>query len=145
MIAAKSRNIEAGSWVWSREYECLVPKATYLAGKHNEYDEKRSDLPCPAIRPDGMQALKSMADGRVYESKSGYYKSVRRAGCEIVGTEDHQKHVAKPPSDRVIEAEIAADVKKAIQQEASKMPPAGGREDRKLMRKQRREARASKC
>lgn len=39
----------------------------------------------PYIRTDGMDPLRSMADGKVYDSKSGYYKSVRQAGCEIVG------------------------------------------------------------
>jgi len=41
--------------------------------------------PAPAVRPDGMAPLRSMADGRLYDSKSAYYASVRRAGCEIVG------------------------------------------------------------
>ena len=41
----------------------------------------------PMIRPDGMAPIRSMADGRVYESRSLYYDSVRRAGCEIVGDE----------------------------------------------------------
>lgn len=145
MTQAASRKIEGGSWVWSREYECLVPKATYLAGKHNEFDEKRSDFPSPAIRPDGMSAIKSMADGRVYDGKSAYYQSVKRAGAEIVGDADPSTYVAKPRSEREVEREIVADVKKAMEQEASKMPPAGGLADRRLMRKQRRKERETTC
>ncbi len=45
----------------------------------------RSALPCPAIRTDGMEPLQSMADGQTYDSKSAYYRSVKDAGCEIVG------------------------------------------------------------
>lgn len=43
----------------------------------------------PYIRTDGMDALRSMADGRMYDSKSAYYASVRAAGCEIVGDDRH--------------------------------------------------------
>lgn len=143
--AASPHKIEAGSWVYDRDLDCLVPKN---GRNFFDRDEKRADLPCPAVHSSGSGmggGFKSMADGRFYETRRNYEKSVRRAGCEIVGHDDPSSYVAKPPSEKAVEAEIVADVKKAIQQEASKMPPAGGREDRKLMRKQRREARASKC
>lgn len=39
----------------------------------------------PMVRPDGMEPVRSMADGRVYDSRSRYYASVRALGCEIVG------------------------------------------------------------
>lgn len=39
----------------------------------------------PFVRTDGMDAIRSMADGQVYDSRSAYYRSVRQAGCEIVG------------------------------------------------------------
>lgn len=41
----------------------------------------------PSIRPDGMDATRNHADGKTYDSKSAYYKAVRRAGCEIVGND----------------------------------------------------------
>jgi hypothetical protein len=41
----------------------------------------------PNIRTDGMDPVKSMADGKTYDSKSAYYGSVKRAGCEIVGND----------------------------------------------------------
>lgn len=41
----------------------------------------------PYVRTDGMDPIRSMADGKVYDSKSGYYASVRRADCEIVGND----------------------------------------------------------
>jgi len=134
--------IQAGTWVWDRDLEALVPK---YGRNYQDIDEKRSDFPSPAIRPDGMSAIKSMADGRVYDGKSAYYQSVKRAGAEIVGTMDPSTYVAKPRSEREIEREIASDVQKAIQIEASKMPPAGGLADRRLMRKQRRKERETTC
>jgi hypothetical protein len=39
----------------------------------------------PMVRPDGMEPVRSMADGRIYDSRSRYYASVRAHGCEIVG------------------------------------------------------------
>lgn len=48
----------------------------------------RSDHPAPAIisdtLPGGIHGMLSHADGRIYDSKQAYYKSVRAAGCEIV-------------------------------------------------------------
>jgi hypothetical protein len=41
----------------------------------------------PNIRPDGMDAIQGQADGRMYDSKSAYYRSIRQAGCEIVGND----------------------------------------------------------
>lgn len=41
----------------------------------------------PNIRADGMDAILSHADGRIYDSRSAYYASVKAAGCEIVGND----------------------------------------------------------
>jgi hypothetical protein len=41
----------------------------------------------PMVRPDGMAPVRSMADGRVYDSRSRYYASLRALGCEIVADE----------------------------------------------------------
>ena len=45
----------------------------------------KSDLPCPAIRPDGMGATWCPADGQTYDSKSAYYGAVKASGGEIMG------------------------------------------------------------
>lgn len=72
---------------------------------------KRSDtVTAPYIRTDGMEAIRSMADGRVYDSKSAYYDSVKAAGCEIVGDD-------KAPFDKKPEFKpqgVADDIKRAI-------------------------------
>ena len=66
----------------------------------------------PMIRTDGMDPIRSMADGRMYDSKSGYYGSVRRAGCEIVG--DDRKPFDRRPE--FVSAGVGRDIKQAIEQ-----------------------------
>lgn len=44
----------------------------------------RSDLPAPNFILDGAEPFKSMADGKIYDSKSTYYESLKREGCRIV-------------------------------------------------------------
>ena len=66
----------------------------------------------PMVRPDGMAPIRSMADGRIYESRSAYYASVRAAGGEIVGDE-------RGPFDRrggFEPGRAAADIKIALEQ-----------------------------
>jgi len=66
----------------------------------------------PMIRADGMDPIRSMADGRVYDSKSRYYGSVKAAGCEIVGNE-------KAPFDRrpeFVSKNVGRDIKNALEQ-----------------------------
>lgn len=111
-----------GSWVWHPELECLVPKAQYLQGKDNRI--ARSDVPFPAIRGDAMPEMRSMLDGRIYESKSAYYKSVSRAGCHIVGYDRNwSEHVqSNRQTDKAHEADIASDVQRAVQEVASRTP-----------------------
>jgi hypothetical protein len=68
--------------------------------------------PAPTVRPDGMGPMRSMADGRIYDSRSAYHASVRAAGCEIVGDE-------RAPFERrpVFEpGRTGADIKAAIEQ-----------------------------
>jgi len=71
---------------------------------------KRSALPCPAIRSDGMDATLNHADGKLYDSRSGYEKAVRAAGCEIVGNDQpDERQVSEVPN-------VAQDVKTALEQ-----------------------------
>lgn len=72
----------------------------------------RSSLPCPAIRVDGMAPIRSMADGRMYDGKGAYYRSVKDAGCEIVG-DDKAPFDAKPEFDP---GPVIPDLKRAIQE-----------------------------
>jgi hypothetical protein len=50
-------------------------------------ERARSALPCPYVIGDHLDDVQNPADGKVYDSKSEYYKAIRAAGCEIVGNE----------------------------------------------------------
>jgi hypothetical protein len=63
----------------------LVPWAE--ASRIQNAEDRRSGLPCPSIIRDGLDGLMSHVDGKRYDSKSAYYRSVKAAGCEIVGNE----------------------------------------------------------
>jgi hypothetical protein len=64
----------------------------------------RSALPAPHVISDHLPGVRNMADGRVYDSKSEYYRAVKSAGCEIVGSEAERManrgNVAKPEVSR---------------------------------------------
>ena len=77
-----------------------------------QFERQRSDLPMPAIRSDGMGTILNHADGRLYDSKSAYYRAVKDAGCEIIGNEKLPERQVKEPDVK----DIARDVKTAIQQ-----------------------------
>lgn len=81
----------------------------------------RSGLAIPMIISDTLRdPVKSMADGRIYDSKSAYYKSVKSAGCEIVGNDPAGYTPREIYDEKAHEAEIVADVKRAIQEESTK-------------------------
>lgn len=54
---------------------------------------KRSDFPAPAVIGDdlGPNGLLCHADGRTYTSKADYYRAVKAAGCEILGSKETLK------------------------------------------------------
>lgn len=52
--------------------------------KVREIQPARSDLPAPNFITDGVAPFKSMADGKMYDSKSVYYESLKRNECRIV-------------------------------------------------------------
>ena len=93
-----------------------MTRAVYVL-RNGELVDKRYAAPlhhassAPNIRTDGMDPLQSMADGKHYDSKSAYYASIRRAGCEIVG-DDRNGFKA----DRGLSEMSGYDVKRAIEQ-----------------------------
>lgn len=71
---------------------------------------KRSALPCPAIRSDGMDATLNHADGQLYDSRSAYERAVKDAGCVIVGNDQpDERKITEVPN-------VGQDVKTAIEQ-----------------------------
>lgn len=69
------------SYIWDKVKQELVPKAEYYA---------RQLTRGHAVITDSID-ITSPIDGRQYTSKSAYYRSVRQAGCEIVGNETQKR------------------------------------------------------
>jgi len=59
-------------------------------------------------------SVKNMADGKVYDSKSAYYKAVKAAGCVVMGNDAPKQ--AKEAEYKINERELKQDIAKAIQQ-----------------------------
>ena len=59
----------------------LVPINEWWAAQTRR---NRSDLPCPAIRADGMGDTLSHADGKTYDSRSAYERALKDSGHHIV-------------------------------------------------------------
>ena len=108
-----------GTWIYDAETQTMMPKGEYLQRKHEARERSRSALPRPAVFG-SMPPIKSMADGKIYDTKGEYYKSVARAGCEIVGFDKNwTDHVGQSYDEKKHEADIVADVKKSIEQASS--------------------------
>jgi hypothetical protein len=119
----KPARVTEGSWVYDKDLGCLVRKGGRNYFDHNE---KRSDLASPAVIGGSMPAIKSMADGKYYETFRNYEKSVHRAGCEIVGHDPRWQEHIKPPQpfggEKAHEADLVADVKRATEEVNTRKP-----------------------
>jgi hypothetical protein len=97
----------------SRTTEVWRDGVFYERGTEPRAPSRRSSLPAPAIRTDGMAPIRSHADGKIYDGKGAYYRSVKEAGCEIVGDD-------KAPFERrpefVPHGSVAGDIKRAIEE-----------------------------
>lgn len=94
-----------------------MARATYVF-RNGELVEKHLAEPlhvahgsAPNIRPDGMDAIQSQVDGRMYDSKSAYYGSVKRAGCEIVGND----RAGFGPRPEYRPQNVGQDIKRSIE------------------------------
>ena len=83
----------------------IIDELTNLLRRRNAVPPKRSFYVQGDYVPGGE--IKSMADGKIYDSKSKYYQSVKDAGLVVVGTD---KIKQKREADTVTER----DVKQAI-------------------------------
>ena len=77
-----------------------------------QFRKKRSDLPMPAIRADGMDPIINHANGLLYDSRSAYERAVKDAGCVIVGNDLPDRPSPPEPDTR----ELKQDIKTAIEQ-----------------------------
>lgn len=107
------------TWVYDRQQMKPVLKQFYRAP-----NESRSDLPAPMIISDTLDYVQNPANGQTYTSKSKYYKAVRDAGCEILGSEKPSAS-PKPQLDDPVK-----DIKQAMEQVASGNVPLPSRKRR---------------
>lgn len=67
------------TWVYDPETGEMVPKA--------EYRRKQDVADAPALHRDDMAPMRSMLDGKIYESKSVYQRSINehnaRTGADV--------------------------------------------------------------
>lgn len=72
-------------------------------------ESKRSHLSAPMIISDTMNPIRSMADGKMYDSKSAYERGVKATGCRIVGNDRLESSTPQRPR-------VGHDIKRAIDQ-----------------------------
>lgn len=63
----------------------------------------------PYIATDGMDPIRSMADGQMYDSKSTYRRSLKAHGCQELGNDRQER--AAPTSVGNLKADIAQAMK----------------------------------
>lgn len=72
-------------------------------------ESKRSALASPMIISDNMAPIRSMADGKMYDSRSSYERGVRAKGCRVVGNDRLESSKTEVPR-------VGHDIKRAIDQ-----------------------------
>ena len=76
-------------YYWSKERREFVPADEFV----------RPPSAAPAVLTDTMPAIRSEADGRMYDSKSSYRRALRAAGCVEVGNEPIHEAGPRPLPD----------------------------------------------
>lgn len=74
-----------------------------------------SSLPAPYVISDHLDDVQNPADGKIYDSKSEYYRAVKNAGCEIVGNEAEKLMESPAARSDVQSDEIGAALHKVKQ------------------------------
>jgi|GEM_PF-1968605 len=74
----------SGTWVDADVYD---RRRADMEERAFQRRSNQGELTAPMIVTDGQPALRSMTDGKVYDSKSEMRKEYRRAGVVEVGTE----------------------------------------------------------
>lgn len=99
-------------YVWSKARQTWVTPEERAAEKAAE-PSNRSSLPFPAIISDQLDDMRSMADGKIYDSKSNYYKALDEQGYAI---DESKPDDWKAPSYEPDEKEIASDVAQTLRE-----------------------------
>ena len=85
----------------------------------------RSGFSAPAVRSDTTDAFRSMADGKMYDSKSNYRADLKQQGMREIGN-DINGHLQDVEASNPRKPKAKADVIKAYQKvkQGYKPPPA---------------------
>lgn len=103
--------------IWDRDFEMLRDANELAQARSNQFNELRSDLPCPMFIPD-VQEHQNMVTGEIVTSRSRHREILRERGLVEVGNEDLEKHATKDDwiKDKQLEREICQTVKDSIEQ-----------------------------
>ena len=82
----------------------IIDEFTRLLSKRNAAPPVRNFYVQSDYMPSG--ALKSMADGKTYDSKSQYYRSIKNAGLVVMGNDKPNKTEANEVTGRDIKDAI---------------------------------------
>ena len=105
----------AALWKTHREITQKVKAAIDAGIVKQKYDYAEKGSSAYVISDslgDGVKGLLNHADGKLYDSKSSYYKAVKAAGCEVLGS-DAPTEVRKEIKGNY---DISKELKQAIQQ-----------------------------
>jgi hypothetical protein len=84
--------------------ECVYVREDYIA-------PNRSDLPSPGLISDQHEPFLSMADGKVYDSKSAYRRTLKAKGLTEVGNDapvvSHQRPITTSTRREVLHKRLA--------------------------------------
>lgn len=75
-------------------------------------ENKRSALPMPYVVSDHLADVVNPVDNKPYDSKSAYYRTVKDAGCEIMGSDSA---TTKRPEPQEVGG-VEQDIKRAIEE-----------------------------
>lgn len=81
-----------------------------------ERNMARSDFATPRLIRDGLEDVWNPVNGKVYDSKSAYYRAVRDAGCEIAGNDSSVMDAHERPVTVSTPGGLQDDLKQAWEQ-----------------------------
>ncbi len=83
--------------------------------------DNRSDLASPGLIRDQIEPFMSMADGKLYDSKSAYRGTLKARGLTEVGSEDPSKHIRPPPPKNTRREAISRQLGDMSDRQANKL------------------------
>lgn len=95
-----------GRYVFDRDMMEFVPAETYYAREHNYREAMRGAHPAPRVIADTMDPVRSMLDGRYYDSKSTLRRTYREGGVIEVGNDVPTKQPPKKHDRQGVKAAV---------------------------------------